>query len=89
MGLFDKLKQGLRKPAQLLKTDVRDLFKSKGQLVDEAFLEEWFEALVKTDMGVQAAHDIVAELRANFESRGVEGSEIVGQVKAKLKAVLG
>jgi len=88
MGLFDKLKQGLRKTAQLLKTDVRDLFKSKGQLVDEAFLEEWFEALVKTDMGVQAAHDIVAELRANFESRVVEWSEILGQVKAKLKALL-
>src|SRR5579862_9624618 len=26
MGLFDKLKQGLKKTTQLLKTDVRDIF---------------------------------------------------------------
>ena len=38
MGLFDKLKQGLKKTAQLLNTDIRDLFKGQGRLVDEAFL---------------------------------------------------
>ena len=30
MGFFDKIKQGLKKTKQLLNTDVRDLFKSKG-----------------------------------------------------------
>ena len=37
MHLFDKLKQGLKKTASLLKTDIRDLFKSEGRLVDDAF----------------------------------------------------
>ena len=42
MGLFDKLKQGLKKTHQLLKTDVRDIFKA-GEILDEPKLErfEW------------------------------------------------
>ena len=39
MGLFDKFKQGLKKTAQLLKTDVRDLFKKEGRLVDDAIVD--------------------------------------------------
>src|SRR5690349_12095858 len=37
-GFFARLTQGLKKTGQLLQTDVRDLFKSEGRLVDEAFL---------------------------------------------------
>ena len=88
MGLFDKLKQGLKKTAQLLRTDIRDLFRTKGRLVDEAFLEEWFEALVKTDMGVQAATETVEELRTAFRSRVVEMEEILARLKVKLKDLL-
>ena len=40
MGIFDKFKQGLTKTARLMKTDVRDLFKSEGRLVDAGFLED-------------------------------------------------
>ena len=54
MGLFDKLKQGLSKTGRLLKTDVRDLFKSEGRLIDEAFLDEMRAILFKTDMGYDA-----------------------------------
>ena len=42
MGFFDKFKQGLKKTSQLLNTDIRDLFRSEGRLVDEDFLDEWF-----------------------------------------------
>ena len=35
MGFFDKLKEGLRKTTQILNTDIRDLFKSHGRLVDD------------------------------------------------------
>ena len=62
MGLFDKLKQGLEKTKALLNTDVRDLFKAQGRLVDDAFLNELFEMLIKTDMGVEAAQEIVDEI---------------------------
>ncbi len=68
MGLFEKLKQGLKKTAQLLNTDIRDLFKTEGRLVDEAFLDELFEMLVKTDMGVEAAQEIVDEIRDSFRA---------------------
>ena len=70
MGLFEKLKQGLKKTSQLLKTDIRDLFKSEGRLVDDAFLEDLFETLIKTDMGVKAAEAIVEEIRATSPRPG-------------------
>ncbi len=68
MGFFDKLKQGLNKTRQLLNTDVRDLFKSEGRLVDDAFLEEVLAALIKTDMGVPAADAIVKEVGARYRA---------------------
>ena len=52
MGIFDKFKQGLKTTTNLLKTDIRDIFKAEGRLVDDDFLDELFGALIKTDMGV-------------------------------------
>ncbi len=88
MGFFDKFKQGLKKTAQLLNTDIRDLFKGEGRLVDESFLEELFETLIKTDMGVEAAQELVQEVRANFQARVVEMDEILEGIKGKLKILL-
>ncbi|OYV86167.1 MAG: signal recognition particle-docking protein FtsY [Planctomycetia bacterium 21-64-5] len=69
MGFFDKVKAGLQKTSRLLNTDVRDLFKSQGRLVDEAFLDELLVILVKTDMGVQSAQQIVAEVLATIKKK--------------------
>jgi len=88
MGLFDKLKQGLKKTAALLNTDVRDLFKSQGRLVDEAFLEELLGILIKTDMGVQAAQAIVDEVSVKFRARVVEIEDLLASVKVKLKELM-
>jgi fused signal recognition particle receptor len=88
MGLFDKLKAGLQKTSRLLNTDVRDLFKSEGRLVDETFLDELLVILVKTDMGVQSAQQIVAEVRSEFRGRVVHLAEVLVAVKKKLKALL-
>ncbi len=88
MGLFDKLKQGLKKTAALLNTDVRDLFKSQGRLVDEAFLEELLGILIKTDMGVQSAQAIVDEVGVQFRARVVEIEDLLASVKAKLKELM-
>jgi fused signal recognition particle receptor len=88
MGLFEKFKQGLKKTAQLLNTDIRDLFKSEGRLVDEDFLNELFETLVKTDMGVKAAQETVEEIRTAFRGRVVQMSEILEEVKKKLKSLM-
>jgi len=88
MGLFDKLKQGLKKTTQLLNTDIRDLFKTEGRLVDEAFLEELFETLVKTDMGVAAAQEIVDEIGRSFRARMVRTEEVLEHIKQSLKTLL-
>jgi len=88
MGLFEKLKQGLKKTAQFLKTDIRDLFKTEGRLVDDAFLEELFEMLIRTDMGVQSAREISDEVGAAFRTRKVQWSDVLGTIKQKLKDML-
>jgi fused signal recognition particle receptor len=88
MGFFDKFKQGLKKTAQLLHTDIRDIFKGGGRLVDESFVEEFFEKLVKTDMGVEAAQELVDEVYANFKTRVVEENDILELIKQKLKTLL-
>ncbi len=88
MGLFDKLKQGLKKTTQLLNTDIRDLFKAQGRLVDDAFLNELFETLIKTDMGVDAAQEIVDEIGGAYRARVVEMQELLDQIKKKLKSLL-
>ena len=63
MGLFEKLKQGLKKTAQFFSTDIRDLFKSEGQLLDDKFVDQLFATLIKMDMGVDAAKEITDEIR--------------------------
>ncbi len=88
MGFFDKFKQGLRKTAQLLNTDIRDIFKGAGRLVDDSFLEELFETLVKTDMGVVAAQELVEEVCANYHNRVVEMESILELIKQRLKVLL-
>jgi fused signal recognition particle receptor len=88
MGLFDKLKQGLTKTKQLLKTDVRDLFKSQGRLVDESFHNDLFEKLVKIDMGVDAAQEIADQIGETFRARVVHEHEIIENIKGQLKILM-
>jgi fused signal recognition particle receptor len=88
VGLFEKLKQGLKKTAQFLSTDIRDLFKSEGQLVDDKFIDQLFETLIKTDMGVEAAQEIADEIRTSFRARVVKMDEILEQIKIRLKVML-
>ncbi len=88
MGLFDKLKQGLNKTRQLLNTDVRDLFKAEGRLLDNSLADELFAMLIKTDMGVQATQATVDEIQTQFKARVVQPEELVDQIKRKLKELM-
>jgi len=88
MGFFDKLKQGLAKTGRLLKTDVRDLFKDEGRLIDEAFLDEMRAILFKTDMGYDAVEQIVAEVAKNFRGRVVTLEQILETWKDKLRGLM-
>jgi fused signal recognition particle receptor len=88
MGFFDKLKQGLAKTGRLLKTDVRDLFKSEGRLIDQAFLDEMRAILFKTDMGYEAVEQIVDEVATNFRGRVVTLEQVVTTWKDKLRKLM-
>jgi fused signal recognition particle receptor len=88
MGLFDKLKQGLFKTGRLLKTDVRDLFKSEGRLIDQPFLDEMRAILFKTDMGYDAVEQIVDEVATNFRGRVVTLEQILETWKQKLRDLM-
>jgi fused signal recognition particle receptor len=87
-GLLDRLKAGLAKTARVLGTDVRDLFKREGRLVDDAFLEELRAALVKTDMGPAAADSIVADVRERLRARVVEPDVVLDSIRRQLLARL-
>ena len=88
MGLFDRLKQGLKKTSQLLNTDVRDLFKAEGRLIDQPFLDEMRAILFKTDMGYDAVEQVVEEVATNFRGRVVTLEQILETWKQKLKALM-
>ena len=81
---FERLKAGLAKTAQVLQTDVRDLFKREGRLVDDAFLEELRGALVRTDMGPAAAEAIVADVRERLRARVVDPEVVVDSIRREL-----
>ena len=55
-GFFGGIKQALKKTVRVLNTDIRDLVKEEGRLVDDQFLEELFAHLIKTDMGLSLIH---------------------------------
>lgn len=88
MGIFDKFKQGLRKTSQLLRTDVRDLFKSEGRLIDEEYLDELLGVNIKSDMGYQAAEEIVESVRTEMRGRVVQKEELIENWKSTLKELL-
>ncbi|MCH7751358.1 MAG: signal recognition particle-docking protein FtsY [Planctomycetes bacterium] len=88
MGLFEKFRRGLTKTADILKTDVRDLFKSEGRLVDDGFLDEMRGILFKTDMGYDAVEEIVGEVSTKLRGRVVTLEEVVATWKTKLAELL-
>lgn len=81
---FERLKAGLAKTAKVLQTDVRDLFKREGRLVDDAFLEELRAALIRTDMGPAAAEAIVVDVRDRVRARVVDPEVVVDSIQRQL-----
>ena len=87
MGLFDKLKRGLQKTKDVLRTDVRDLFKS-GEILSESKLQDFYGRLIATDMGVVSATAILEELKLKHLGRTVVIDEIWETIRVKLKSLL-
>lgn len=87
MGFFDKLKSALKKTKDVLRTDVRDLFRA-GVILDEERLEEFHRGLITTDMGVVASGAVVDELRQKMGGRTVDPDAVWNIVRNKLKDIL-
>ncbi|MBC8352452.1 MAG: signal recognition particle-docking protein FtsY [Planctomycetes bacterium] len=87
-GIFGRFKQGLQKTAQLLNTDIRDLFKQEGALVDDDFLTELFAILIRTDMGAGPAATIRDQVKTDFRGRVVQMNEVLAVIKVKLRELM-
>jgi len=87
-GIFARFTQGLKRTRQLLNTDIRDLFKQEGRLVDEDFLTELFAILVRTDMGGGPAGEICDQVRTDLRGRVVQMEEVLESVKTKLRELM-
>lgn len=87
MGLFDRLKAGLKKTKDILRTDVRDLFRA-GEMLDDDVLEEFEGRLIRTDMGVAASDRIISKLREDHGGRVVDVDAIWATVREELMALL-
>jgi fused signal recognition particle receptor len=88
MGLWKRFRQGLEKTRSVLRTDIRDLFKSEGRLVDEQFLDELFAILVRTDMGGGPASEIQERIEREFRGRVVQMEEVLEQIRDELRELM-
>lgn len=87
-GFFTKITSGLQKTRRVLGTDIRDLFKSEGRLVDEEFLSELFARLIRTDMGTGPANKIRDEVAKRYRGRVVHLEEVVQTITEEIRSQL-
>lgn len=86
--LFSKMRGALTKTRQALNTDIRDLFKSEGRLVDDEFLDELFARLIRTDMGVGPAETIRDDVATRLRARVVQLEEVLQTITEQTQTML-
>lgn len=87
-GLLGKMRGALSKTRQKLNTDIRDLFKSDGRLVDDEFLDELFSRLIRTDMGVGPAETIRDDAAKRLRGRVVHLEEVLQTITTQTQSML-
>lgn len=87
-GLLSRLRRGLEKTNRVLSTDVRDLFKGDGRLVDDELLGELFSRLVATDMGVDSARAIREAIAKEYRGRVVQLEDLLEKIRAEIYEML-
>lgn len=81
MGLFAKIKEGLRKTRESMSASVTSMLNSFTK-IDEELFEELEELLVMGDVGVPTAERICAELRKRVKDQGVtDPAQINGMLR--------
>ena len=87
-GLLSKMRGALSKTRQALSTDIRDLFKAEGRLVDDDFLKELFSRLIRTDMGVTSAEAIRDDVATRLRARVVSLEEVLETITQQTQSML-
>ena len=82
------MRGALTKTRQALNTDIRDLFKAEGRLVDDEFLSDLFERLIRTDMGVGPAETIRDEIGKKHRARIVHLEEVLDAITQQTTEML-
>ncbi|MCL2773466.1 MAG: signal recognition particle-docking protein FtsY [Oscillospiraceae bacterium] len=89
MGLFDKLKQGLKKSKDAVFNQVNTIFKAFVR-VDEDLLDELEEILIASDVGVKTSGDIIGRLRYEIKERKLsDGNEVKEVLKWIITDIIG
>lgn len=81
-------RRGLNRTNEWLHTDIRDLWKTEGQLVDDEFLSELYAILVKTDMGNSMATKIKDSIHSQYRGRRIEMSDTLRIVREEIGQAL-
>src|SRR5256886_14848428 len=76
---LDKLKGALRKTAAVLNTDVRTLF-IPGRGIDDAFLTDTEEKLIRADMGVGNVTRIITDIRDRWRLGKIRNQDEAGKI---------
>jgi fused signal recognition particle receptor len=87
-GLFSRFRSGLEKTRRALNTDIRDLFKDEGRLVDDEFLGELFAKLIRTDMGAGPAEELRDDVAKRYRGRKVNLEEVIESVTEQTQTML-
>ncbi len=87
-GIFGSIKSALSKTSRALNTDIRDLWKSQGELVDDEFLKKLYAVLVKSDMGGDMARQIRDRIGKDFRARKVEFDEVLEIISQEIRQTL-
>ena len=83
MGLFEKLKSGLKKTTDSLADKIGGLFKGSKK-IDEDFFEELEETLITADLGAETAIEICDRLRDEVKREKLTESEDVLAVMKRI-----
>jgi len=83
MGLFDKIKAGLKKTKESVSKKIFEVFKAKE--LNAEFYEELENALISSDMGVVATEQIIEDLKDSVFENGITSPD---KARAELKRIL-
>ncbi len=88
MGLFSKIKEGLKKTRKAVMGQIDSMLKSFTK-IDEELFEELEELLVMGDVGVPTAQKICDELRVRVKKQGItDPAEINGLLEEIITEML-